>query len=319
MQSLSAWLRPAWQAAGYTLLHALVHIQFALRSLASLCSAAAARLAAAAPALRPALAALFTLPGKEHIGSRPQPPTTLGVAVAEDVADADWPAAVEALGRLLAWCASPPAPRMHAAAGLPLTLLPRCPADVHLLLCSPLCRAHSRGFCTVLVYEPAGCLQQPHRQRQLELQLLLQRLNGAVHLQAGWQAAPGAAAEDAGLTALLLAASDGEWPLLAAAEAADAAGGQREQQPAPAQGQRDAAASSAALDAAIAAPARLRARLQATGGPLAGAEPDFVLVCPCRLFACFAAGACRGMGAGCWLRAACMSPPITAFAALAPG
>ena len=107
MGTLSSWLWPAAQAACYHLLDALIHLQSALRSLTSLCSLAAARLAAAAPALRPVLAALFSLPPRDHIGSLPQRPITLGVAIAEEVADVDWPAAVEALGRLLAWCALP--------------------------------------------------------------------------------------------------------------------------------------------------------------------------------------------------------------------
>lgn len=164
-------------------------------------------------------------------------------------------------------------------------------------------RAHGAGFRTLLLYEPAGCLQQPHRLRQLELQLLLQRLTGAVHLQVGWQAqrqrgpggggSPGGEPGSDGLTAVLLAAADGEWPLLAAAAAAAgaepgaAASGQQQQQH---QASSAAAAAGVAadgdeearraadIDAAIAAPGRLKRRLQAAAGPLAGCEPDFVLV-----------------------------------------
>lgn len=152
--------------------------------------------------------------------------------------------------------------------------------------CLPGCRAHDRGFCQVLFYEPTGSLQQPHRLRQLELQLLQRRLCGAVRLQAGWQ---GRAGDSAGalagsvapsnggtLTAVLLSAADGQWPLLAAAAA-----GSPSSEPcgngAGATGD-GSLARTAAIDAAIAAPARLKRRLQVVAGPLAGLEPDFVLV-----------------------------------------
>lgn len=138
----------------------------------------------------------------------------------------------------------------------------------------------------MLFYEPTGSLQQPHRLRQLELQLLQRRLCGAVRLQAGWQ---GRAGDSAGalagsvapsnggtLTAVLLSAADGQWPLLAAAAA-----GSPSSEPcgngAGATGD-GSLARTAAIDAAIAAPARLKRRLQVVAGPLAGLEPDFVLV-----------------------------------------
>jgi len=141
----------------------------------------------------------------------------------------------------------------------------------------------------VLLYEPAGILQQPHRLKQLELQLLLQRLQDSVALQSGWQ--PGGKAgqqqqqqwaAEAGLTVVLLSAADGQWPLLAAATASGKAAGRTDQQ-AQQQHQEgsadvDECSAAAARDAAFAAPARLRARLQAAGGPLVGAEPDFVVV-----------------------------------------
>ncbi len=99
---LSDLLLPALQAAAYAALGLCVRIHAALRALAALSACSAARLAAAAPALRPLLAVLFALP-PEHVGSRPRPPTVLGVAVAEQLQEDQWPAAVEALGRLLAW------------------------------------------------------------------------------------------------------------------------------------------------------------------------------------------------------------------------
>lgn len=152
-------------------------------------------------------------------------------------------------------------------------------------------RARSRGFAVVLLYEPSGTLQQPHRLKQLELQLLLQRLQGLVTVQLGWQpeCKAGQPAQqqqqhppaDGCTTALLLSAADAQWPLLAAAaaprDAAGISGQQQDQhQEGGTGGGQDSAA--AARDAAFAAPARLRVRLQAVGGPLAGAEPDFVVV-----------------------------------------
>ncbi|PRW05752.1 dehydrodolichyl diphosphate syntase complex subunit NUS1-like isoform X1 [Chlorella sorokiniana] len=254
---LSDLLLPALWALARGLLALVVRAHSLLRGLGTTCSAAAARTAVAAPALRPLLATLFALPPREHIGSRPRPPTILGVAVAEEVQDGDWPAAIEALGRLLAW-------------------------------------ARSRGFALVLLYEPSGTLQQPHRLRQLELKLLLQRLQGLVTLQTGWQPGRKAAQPeqqqpqpqhppaDGGMMALLLSAADGQWPLLeaatAAAKSAGSSDGQQQQQEEDVARTNGHSAAAAAQDAAFAAPARLRVRLQAVGGPLAGAEPDFVLV-----------------------------------------
>ena len=100
---LSDLVLPAFQGVGYALLTLLIRLHAAWRALAALCTAAAARLAAAAPGLRPLLAALCALPPREHLGSGPRPPTVLGVAIAEDLSGASWPAALEALGRLLAW------------------------------------------------------------------------------------------------------------------------------------------------------------------------------------------------------------------------
>ena len=135
----------------------------------------------------------------------------------------------------------------------------------------------------VLVYEPSGALQQSHRLKQLELQLLLQRLYGAVRLQDGWQPAQQEQQQlEGGLTAVLLSGADGQWPLLAAAQAGTQESEQQQQKLAVGSGQKqDECSRAAAIDAAIAAPSRLRQRLQAAAGPLAGAEPDFVLV---RLF-----------------------------------
>lgn len=108
------------QAVTYALLTLAVHVAAAWRALTALAAGAAARAAVAVPALRPALAAVCALPVTDHVGSRPQPPTVLGVAVAEEVADADWPAAVEALGRLLEWCVGAAS---RVAKGLPLLLM----------------------------------------------------------------------------------------------------------------------------------------------------------------------------------------------------
>ena len=177
-----------------------------------------------------------------------------------------------------------------------------------------LCRAQDSGFELALLYEPSGQLQHPPALRQLELQLLQRRLHGAVHLQVGWKvaAAPGGpvsqaaaaatALEPGSLQAVLLAAADGEWPLLAAAQGAAQTAEQQQQQQRTSQQQQqqqrtsqqqqqqrtsrqaddqqpdDQSISAAAIDAAIAAPARLRLRLVAAAGPLAAAEPDFVLV-----------------------------------------
>ncbi|KAL4440576.1 hypothetical protein ABPG75_003577 [Micractinium tetrahymenae] len=259
---LSDLLLPVLQAVAYAALGLCVRMHAALRALAALCALAAAQLAVAAPALHPLLAALVALPPREHVGSRPRPPTVLGVAVAEQIEDDQWPAAVEALGRLLAW-------------------------------------AHDRGFRLVLIHEPGGHHKQGPVLRQLELQLLQRRLHSTVRLQAGWQqpseaACPGQmhpggmGAEEAGygrdLRVVLLAAGDGEWPLLAAAAAgttAAAAGpGGLPCGAKPQWRQHGEAASNgaAALDAAVAAPARVRQRLAAAAGPLGAAEPDFVLV-----------------------------------------
>ncbi len=168
------------------------------------------------------------------------------------------------------------------------------PAHASTLACV-LCRAHDRGFRLVLLYEPEGSLKQGPLLRRLELQLLHRRLHSTVRLQAGWQLPPGppcpglASANEPGtaeagygcdMRVVLLAAADGQWPLLAAA-----AGGTADTvQAGSAQGESSdeqdgtAAEGSSALDAAIAAPARVRQRLAAAAGPLAAAEPDFVLV-----------------------------------------
>lgn len=163
--------------------------------------------------------------------------------------------------------------------------------NAHHCLTLVCCRAHGHSFGLVLLHEAAGSLQQPHHMRQLELQLLQRRLTGAVQLQAGWQVHEGAgaaseASTDAQLKAVLLSAAEGQWPLLAVArhtrtgtpraEAADAAAAEGV---VATDGATDGCGgTAAAIDAAIQAPARLRRRLQAVAGTLAGAEPDFVLV-----------------------------------------
>ena len=80
------------------------------------------------------------------------------------------------------------------------------------------------------------------------------------------------------MTAVVLAAADAQWPLLAAAAREGRPGGNVEQQQDGGRAGADEHVTAAARDAAYAAPARLRERLQAAGGPLAGAEPDFVVV-----------------------------------------
>ena len=176
------------------------------------------------------------------------------------------------------------------------------------------CRAHAHGFELVLVHlqqqPPLGREQLGPLERQLQRQLSLHLLQqqqcppGAVRVVTGWQqqgcssigaeaAAASAAVAAAGegamgcspppaeghvLTAVLLSAADAQWPLLAASTAAVAGG-----LPASAdldRGGGDGVIDSAAadLDAAIAAPARLRERLRAVAGPLAARDPDFVLV-----------------------------------------
>lgn len=97
------WLTQALQGACYLLLGSVVHLHNAWRALSTLFATAAARLAAAAPQLRPLLAAAFALPPREHIGSRPQAPAVLGVAVAEELPEEEWAAAAAALGNVLAW------------------------------------------------------------------------------------------------------------------------------------------------------------------------------------------------------------------------
>ncbi|KAL4856307.1 hypothetical protein ACK3TF_003123 [Chlorella vulgaris] len=244
----------ALQRAGYAALTVVVRLNAARRALAALSACAAASLASAVPSLRPLLAVTIALPPIDHIGSRPRPPSVLGVAISEQIDDSNCAAAAEALGMLLSW-------------------------------------AHGHGFGLALLHEAAGSLQQPHHMRQLELQLLQRRLTGAVQLQAGWQVHEGAgaaseASTDAQLKAVLLSAAEGQWPLLAVArhtrtgtpraEAADAAAAEGV---VATDGATDGCGgTAAAIDAAIQAPARLRRRLQAVAGTLAGAEPDFVLV-----------------------------------------
>jgi len=109
LQPQGATLKPAslflaaLQAVGYAILALLVQLSAAWRALNGVCASAAAWLVEALPALRPLLAAVVALPPGEHVGSRPRPPSVLGVVVAEEVGDADWASAVEALGCLLAW------------------------------------------------------------------------------------------------------------------------------------------------------------------------------------------------------------------------
>lgn len=93
----------ALQAVGYAILALLVQLHTSWRALNDVCASAAAWLAAAVPALHPLLAAVVALPPGEHVGSRPRPPSVLGVVVAEEIGDADWASAVETLGCLLAW------------------------------------------------------------------------------------------------------------------------------------------------------------------------------------------------------------------------
>lgn len=106
-QVLPSGLLPPLQAVAHALLVVLVRLHAARRAMAALWTAAAARLAAAVPPLRPLLAAVCMLPPREHIGSRPRPPTVLGVVVAEELSASDWPAATDGLGVLLAWCVWP--------------------------------------------------------------------------------------------------------------------------------------------------------------------------------------------------------------------
>lgn len=172
---------------------------------------------------------------------------------------------------------------------------PLCtPLHACTLACVPR-RAHDRGFRLVLLYEPEGSLKQGPLLRQLELQLLHRRLHSTVRLQAGWQLPPGppcpglgstngpgtaAAGYGCDMRVVLLAAADGQWPLLAAAagDAGTAQAGSAQESESSDDQHGTAADGGSALDAAIAAPARVRQRLAAAAGPLAAAEPDFVLV-----------------------------------------
>lgn len=158
----------------------------------------------------------------------------------------------------------------------------------------------------MLLYEPSGALQHPHLLAQLQQQLHRQQLTGAVRLQRGWQGSKAAAEHPAdaaadgggGLTAVLLAGGDGQWPLLAAAAAGPAAAdaslliGEPAGQPEEGRTECTESERSAAIDEAILSSGRLRRRLQAAAGPLAGSEPDYVLVRR-------AAALCRAVLQGC--------------------
>ena len=103
---------------------------------------------------------------------------------------------------------------------------------------------------------------------------------------------PGEEAESERMVVLMLSAADGQWPLLAAAAAAQQPSEQeqQEEQQQPPNGRRlgsqgatppqpgSGAAAASPLEAAVAAPTKLRDRLEAVAGPGAGLEPDLVLV-----------------------------------------
>jgi hypothetical protein len=112
-----------------------------------------------------------------------------------------------------------------------------------------------------LLYDPGGQLQR--HQAAIEAGLEGVDPDGAIALWPGWRPPGGDGFLDnqQGLGVALLSAVDVEEPLEDAAAA-----GTREPPP-------------EGLDAAVAAPADLRARLAAASGPLAGVEADLVVVC----------------------------------------
>lgn len=179
-------------------------------------------------------------------------------------------------------------------------------------MCACPCRARRRRFRCLFLYCPDSALGAEQLSRALQ-----QRgsLDAQVEVQQGWapsrpeppapaflrrrqQAGAGGEQAEAGpegarlglaaepeLRAVLLSPADAEWPLLAAGGATVAAGRGRVAAAAGASVARDSDDDDdeeeeieGTLVAALAAPARLRRRLEAVAGPLATLEADLVLV-----------------------------------------
>ena len=138
-----------------------------------------------------------------------------------------------------------------------------------------LCRAQLKGFQQVFLYDPAGEIQR--REEELRESLKWVDPGKRIKIWSGWRQEPepplsestgtgSAAASTMGVA--LLSAADAEEPLLNAAQAA----------PTPLESTEQLLEENLRLEAAVAAPLDIKARLAAVAGPLAGIEPDIVVV-----------------------------------------
>lgn len=258
MVAVSIWLRSLWG------------------SIAAWTGRASARAAAAAPpGLRPLLCRLApAATARSAAGTQPQQPHVVAVVItdhADNAAAADEQAAAMSGGS-------------SDIAALQLDLA---------ALCRLIGWASRQRLSHLVLYEPSGLLQ--HAESRLELLLMQQQLLAGVRLVSGLRPLQGAPMSDAQqqerMTVLLLSAADGQWPLLASVAASNGAQQQQHVRRQPMAngsaasatasngGAREEEASRAAVLAdAAAAPAKLRARVQAAAGPEAGLEPDLVLV-----------------------------------------
>ena len=133
-------------------------------------------------------------------------------------------------------------------------------------------RARRNGVRQILVFDPSGSLQQRHT--ELEEAVQWSDAPGSIVVWCGWQPPAGWEPGTEGLLGVaLLSAEDAEWPLVAAAAAS--ASGRHSDTP---QQLLKCADRAAALQEALGAPADVRARLVEVAGPVAGLEPDLVLV-----------------------------------------
>lgn len=139
------------------------------------------------------------------------------------------------------------------------------------------CRAKAKNFRQVILYDPAGQMQD--RKQEINEALRWVDPGGVILVWSGWDVPPGfnlttntEESENTGkwdMGLALMSAADVEEPLAKAAASGRRADAARELT-----GQHN----EGALEAAVAASNDVKARLMAASGPLAGIEPDLVVV-----------------------------------------
>jgi len=145
-------------------------------------------------------------------------------------------------------------------------------------------RAQLKGFHQVLLYDPAGEIQL--RKEELEDSLKWVDFSRKIQIWSGWQRENSSNSDSSSgeenkentgaMEVALLSAADAEEPLLKAAAAPSTQAAdpllRNESNLEPRQEE------GSGLEAAIAAPLDIKTRLVAAAGPVAGIEPDIVVV-----------------------------------------